>query len=361
MAEERAASGLGQFIDGREVDIRESEIEDVFAVYPHLLANVLGVSDDMYLMARQKALPSGRLDLVYACLSEVLLIELKVEAFKKKFLDQILDYRADLLELQQQGRFIKGSIVPYLLCPESNRESGETAIHRGVRFVTYDPAEVLTEFYKRAPLNTKYMSVVPSDKGVWRIGLVGQSLAVAAASPEVATIARTRGLSVKTIGNQFRLAEELGLVNNIGGRALVTELGREFLSKRDGDVVADLVSREQAGCLRRFILSAPFFSGATFGILTMVACVFELSKNTYPVPLDMLSHHFINAAGLHFRWDKDKAREKGVRMYSNYAIELGLLGKIGDGYFVTPSGLKFVLLLGMHKSLRFIETIEQIQ
>ena len=361
MAEESAASGFGQFIGGREVDVRESEIEDVFALYPHLLANVLGVSEDMYLMARQKPLPSGRLDLVYACLSEVFLIELKVETFKRKFVDQLLNYRADLLKLQEQGRFIKGSIVPYLLCPESNRDSRQAAIDRGVRFIAYDPAEVLTEFYKRAPLDTKYMSAVPSDKGVWRIGLVIQSLALAARSPDVVAIASARGLSPKTIGNQFRLAEELGLVNNVGGRALVTELGREFLSKQDGGVSAELVSREQAGCLRKFILSAPFFSGATFGILTMVACVFELSKNTYPVPLSILSHHFINAAGLHFRWDKDKAREKGVRMYSNYAIELGLLGKIGDGYFVTPSGLKFVLLLGMHKSLRFIETIEQIQ
>jgi len=301
------------------------------------------------------------LDLVYACLSEVFLIELKVESFKRKFVDQLLNYRADLLKLQEQGRFIRGSIVPYLLCPESNIESRQTALDRGVRFIAYDPAEVLTEFYKRAPLDTKYMSAVPSDKGVWRIGLVNQSLAVAAASPDVVAIAKTRGLSRKTIGNQFRLAEELGLVNHIGGRALLTELGREFLSKQDGGVAAETISREQAGCLRKFILSAPFYSGATFGILTMVACVFELSKNTYPVPLGILSHHFINAAGLHFRWDKDKARTKGVRMYSNYAIELGLLGKIGDGYFVTPSGLKFVLLLGMHKSLRFIETIEGIQ
>jgi len=92
----------------------------------------------------------------------------------------------------------------------------------------------------------------------------------------------------------------------------------------------------------------------------MTACVFELSKNTYPVPRSLLSRHFINAAGLHFRWNSEKAINKGVRMYSNYAIELGLLGKIGDRYFVTPSGLKFVLLLNMHKSLKFIESVVSI-
>jgi hypothetical protein len=120
------------------------------------------------------------------------------------------------------------------------------------------------------------------------------------------------------------------------------------------------LSTAQAELLRRFILERPFFSGVTVGILTLVGCVFELSKNTYPVPRPLLARHFIGAAGLHFRWSRDKAINRGVRMYSNYAAELGLVGKIGDGYFVTPSGLKFVLLLNMHKSLRFIENIDKI-
>jgi hypothetical protein len=344
-----------------DLEIRESEIEDVFALYPHLLQSVLGVSDDMLLMARQKPLPTGRLDLVYACLSEIFLIELKVEAFRRKFIDQILSYRRDLQRLQDQGKFLRGNIVPYLLCPGADRGAFEAAAASGVRFIAYDPGQVLVDFFNQAPLDAKYMAVVPSDKGVWRIGLVNPSMNLAAATPSLAEISRTRGLSAKTVGNQLRLAEDLGLVLTIGRRVSLTDLGREFLAKQDGGIPTEVVSRDQADLLRKFILVTPFFSGTTFGILTMVACVFELSKNTYPVPLSILSNHFINAAGLHFRWDKDKAREKGVRMYSNYAIELGLLGKIGNGYFVTPSGLKFVLLLGMHKSLRFIETIEGIQ
>ena len=47
---------------------------------------------------------------------------------------------------------------------------------------------------------------------------------------------------------------------------------------------------------------------------------------------------------------------KGVRMYTNYAIDLGLVGKVGNNYFVTPCGLNFVLLLNMHKSLKLIES-----
>ena len=65
------------------VEVRESEIEDIFAQYPLLLRGVLKLSHDIFLVARQKILPSGRLDLVYSHLSDLLLIELKVDLFVK--------------------------------------------------------------------------------------------------------------------------------------------------------------------------------------------------------------------------------------------------------------------------------------
>ena len=93
----------------------------------------------------------------------------------------------------------------------------------------------------------------------------------------------------------------------------------------------------------------------------MAACIFELSKNTYPVPLELASRHFIAAAGLRYRWDTEKAIKHGVKMYSNYGADLGLVGRIGNTYFVTPSGLSFVLLLNMHKSLALIENTSKIE
>ena len=158
----------------------------------------------------------------------------------------------------------------------------------------------------------------------------------------------------------MRLLEELGLILADGKQLALSPLGKAFLERRDNQIPADEFSTAQVELLRKFMLERPFFSGVTVGILTLVGCVFELSKNTYPVPRALLSRHFIGAAGLHFRWSMDKAINKGVRMYSNYAAELGLVAKIGDGYFVTPSGLKFVLFLNVHKSLRFIESIENI-
>lgn len=173
--------------------------------------------------------------------------------------------------------------------------------------------------------------------------------------------ATMRGVSSKTVGNQLRLAEELGLVTKSGRRFSLTPLGEQFVRARDLQIPISTISAEQAALLRKFILANPFFSGVSFGILTMAGCIFELSRNTYPVPLELVSRHFISAAGLRYRWDTTKAIDKGVRMYSNYAIDLGLVGKIGEHYFVTPGGLNFVLLLNMHKSLKLIENAKRIE
>jgi hypothetical protein len=225
----------------------------------------------------------------------------------------------------------------------------------------YDPAKILLDFYRRAPLDTKYMSILPTDKGIWCIELVNESLALLEGGAGIIGQSEAKKKSRKTIGNRMRLAEELGLSEFRGSTPSLSSFGKEFVRKRDTTGPPDLLSPGQAELIRAFILANPFFSGVTYGILVIVGCVFEFSKNTYPVPRSLPSRHFIDAAGLHFRWGRDKAANKGVRMYSNYAIELGLPGKIGGSYFVTPSGLKFVLLLNMHKSLQFIENMKAIR
>jgi hypothetical protein len=44
-------------------------------------------------------------------------------------------------------------------------------------------------------------------------------------------------------------------------------------------------------------------------------------------------------------------------MYSNYAAELGLLGKSGESLYLTPDGIRFILLLHLHKSLKMIDVV----
>jgi len=44
-------------------------------------------------------------------------------------------------------------------------------------------------------------------------------------------------------------------------------------------------------------------------------------------------------------------------MYSNYGIDLGLLAKIGRVYYITPSGLRFIILLELNKQILFVNSI----
>ena len=109
---------------------------------------ILELSADIFLVTRQKALPSGRLDLVYSHLSDLLLIELKVEPFQEPFVNQVTEYRSDLVSLQRRGEFVRGDLSAVLLCPRVTRDEQRFAALSEVTAVTYSPAEVLLEFYE---------------------------------------------------------------------------------------------------------------------------------------------------------------------------------------------------------------------
>ena len=89
----------------------------------------------------------------------------------------------------------------------------------------------------------------------------------------------------------------------------------------------------------------------------MVETVFTLSKNTYPVPLDMVMNYFRESSGKHFEWSTEKTILDGSKMYTNYAIELGLIGRIGDKFYITPDGIRFILLLQLHKTIKVIDAL----
>jgi len=84
---------------------------------------------DLSLIARQKIVSSGKLDMLYLHKDEILLIELKIVPFYKEVITQINNYEMDLLVLQKQNKLIKSNIRKivvvteakendYLLCEE---------------------------------------------------------------------------------------------------------------------------------------------------------------------------------------------------------------------------------------------------
>ncbi len=72
--------------------VRESQIEDVLATYPQITQRVLGIDKELTLLARQKILKSGRLDLLFTAEDKLLLLELKVEDFRPEFIQQVKRY-----------------------------------------------------------------------------------------------------------------------------------------------------------------------------------------------------------------------------------------------------------------------------
>lgn len=56
-------------------------------------------------------------------------------------------------------------------------------------------------------------------------------------------------------------------------------------------------------------------------------------------------------------WQAKKSLSTATYTYLNYAIKLGLLGKVGKQVLVTPSGFRFILMLQLYKSIEMVESL----
>ena len=83
--------------------LSERVIEDILAADKSILSEVLSVNvSDLSIIDRQKIVSSGKLDLLYLCKDEILLIELKIVPFYKDIITQINNYEKDLIDLQNK-------------------------------------------------------------------------------------------------------------------------------------------------------------------------------------------------------------------------------------------------------------------
>ena len=337
--------------------VRESQIEDVLASFPHIAQRTLGLSEPPQLVARQMIVPSGRLDLLYATGQTLTLVELKVEEATPEFVAQIQRYLKDLKGLQAQAKLVAAPIDPVLLCPAFRRDAIRACAAAGVQALTYSPEDVLAEFFRSMRPLAELIELRPTDLGLWSIHLVHRALYELSSAKTAKAIAPRIGLSDKTVANHLRLALQLKLVEREGNRFGLSDLGREYVDARDLDMPPAHLSEAQAAVLRGFIVRDPFASATIFGIFSMVEVIFNLARNSYPVPRELATSHFREVTGKLFDWSAKKTAYNGTRMYSNYAIELGLLGRSGDALYLTPDGIRFILLLQLHKSLKMIDVV----
>lgn len=339
------------------MNIREAQIEDVLATYPDLLKDILGIAD-LTLIARQKILPSGnRLDLLFLFGKRILLLELKAERFKAEFLNQIGGYAAELTALQRVGKLVEGDIHPFILCTDFTEANEILCKKQNIVLIKYSPDWLMRNFFERIKGLAPFISLKPTNHGLWNIHLLNRILYALEEIKNVNELTEISKLSGSSIKSYLKLAEELLLVAENNKNWTLTKDGRKYIEKRDSSGPIEFVSSEQSKILQNIIIQNPFASGAIFGIYSIVESTFNLAKNTYPVPAKLLMEHFRQISGRYFEWSSDKTALDSMKMYSNYSIDLGLLGKNGNQFYLTPDGIRFILLLNLHKSIKIVDAL----
>ena len=338
------------------LEIRESQIEDILATQLDDVKKLLSVKGNISLINRQKKLPSGGiLDLLFLSSNKLLLLELKAVRSETKFCDQVIEYRKEIISLQTKDEYPDLPINAYLVCPEFLKSHREYCLKNDVIPIQFSPYELLKNYYFKIKAISQLIKIKPSNHGLWNLNLLNRILYSINEYISIADLTKKTKLSKSTVGSYLRLSTELGLTT-INPRISLTNLGQEYYNGREFDKPTDFISEKQTEVLKNFITSNPFSSPAIFGIYSAVETIFVLSKNYYPVPIKEASKHFAYLSGKVNEWAA-KAQNDAFIMYSNYSIDLGLLAKVDRDYYITPSGIRFILLLELNKSILFVNSI----
>lgn len=189
------------------LEVRESQVEDILVSAPILTKRILSLEQDPRLLSRQMLIPSGRLDLLYAHRTELLLVELKVVPFKKRFVRQLCTYADDLRNLQQRGELLQGKISPYLLVTHATPSQCEAALANEIVCRPYDPEEILRYFYSNLKPIALFTETKPIDIGIWNIHLVHNLLyAVQSGLNSVKELRKQITISPRTLYNKIRFS-----------------------------------------------------------------------------------------------------------------------------------------------------------
>lgn len=338
------------------LEIRESQIEDIFATQIDEVKNTLSINGDISLISRQKILPSGnKLDLLFLASNNLLLVELKAVESEIKFCEQVIGYKQELIELQKSKEIPNLPIKAYLVCPNFLESHKNLCKENDVIPIQFSPYELLKNYYFKIKAITKLIGLKPSNHGLWNLNLLNRILYSIKDESTVEELIEKTALSKSTVGSYLRLSTELGLTRS-RPQVNLTYLGLNYVSKREQLKPVEYIGDEQTEILKEHIMQNPFFSPAIFGIYSVVETVFALSKNFYPVPLKEAIKYFRYLTGKQSEWAAKAANDAFI-MYSNYGIDLGLLAKIGRDYYITPSGVKFILLLELNRAILFVNSI----
>jgi hypothetical protein len=338
------------------LEIRESQIEDIFATQLDEVKNMLALKENLSLISRQKILPSGNIiDLLFMSAGYLHLLELKAVQSSVIYCEQVSCYRKEIQYLQNNHELPNLPLKTYLVCPDILESHKKLCLDNNIIPIVFSPYELLKNYYFKVKSISKLIALKPSNHGLWNLNLLNKIIYHIDKGITIEKLVGITGLTRSTIGSYLRLSNELGLTEK-RNKILLTALGEKYVACKDLDKPHDYINEQQTDIIKEYITKNPFISPAIYGIYCAVETIFVLSKSFYPVPLKEASKFFRYLSGKHTEW-ADKAANDAFIMYSNYSIDLGLLAKINRDYYITPSGIKFILLLELNKSILFVNAI----
>lgn len=336
------------------LDISEAQVEGAFVGNLDLLAARLNTTHPLKLIARQFPVKSGeqRLDMLLTCGKRLVLVELKVGLCSEKHLRQILQYRETLREMQAAEELPVGEIDAYLMVTAAGDSHIHSGARRGVRVVVYDPLEVMNEYFRRMADLSPFLQIKPKDYGAYSIRRIANVAdAMAKGNTRMRDIAAAIPVNANTAYHLLSGAADFGFARKKGEHWFLTDFGDAFVSARENP---GALSPGQIEMVREFVSKHPFYSPTVFGVSAVLECAFLLARNAYPVEIRDLKDNFRMIGGKTHEW-RDNVVDRRTRAFLKFAVELELLGRIGDKAVVTPAGFRFVLMMQLHKGIEMIE------
>lgn len=339
--------------------ISEKTIEDILGADKTILSDILGYNPaNLSIIARQKILNSGKLDLLCLYEDTLVLVELKVVPFYSQIIEQINDYHTDLQELQGLNKLVDVPIQKIILVTSCSSSDAARCEQESIRVCIYKPEQVLAKYFENFKELSYFLALQSGDYGVVRLGLLSTTLRLLSEGKTQTQISISENKSIKTIKNRLSVAILMGLVSKYKGDVFLTEMGELFVQAGDLNL-ADRLTDEQSNILSDFTKENPFYSQITYTVLSFLETVFILAKSSYPVDKDNAQQFFVTSVGKEKTWRTPKSRSTATYIFSNYACDLQFLAMIGNQFYVTPKGIQAILLLQLNRSIKLIESQRQ--
>ena len=335
--------------------ISEKVIEDILSADKSILSELLAVNPaGLSQIARQKSLKSGKLDLLFLYENELILIELKANEFRREAIEQLNGYYDDLCELQKSHKLIDTAIKKVLLVIGAKPVDFELCARLDITLLVYRPDHVLSRYYENFKELSYFLKLKSGDYGVVRLGLIKPILRALSQGRSIKEICNLEKKAEKTVRNRLSVAILLGLAAKFNYQYYLTDFGNVLMETGEGEA-EDRFNDTQIEVLANFVSENPFYSSITYTIYAILESAFNLAKSHYPVSFENLQDYFVKSVGKIDTWKMQKARETATYIFSNYACELGFLAKVGNNFYITPKGVRSILLLQLNRSLKLIE------